>query len=130
MGAWGEGPTDNDTALDWLDRRVETPLALTIKDTLQGYLDGRMEPAQAEAAIALLVDYSSGPGGQKYLQINLAPAAEAEGLWGLAADVLRALMADEGWMGRWISRQAKVDVLQDLLGEVEEHGRSKSLQGP
>lgn len=71
MGAWGEDPMQNDTALDGLRARVEEPLATTIGETLIGYLQGAAQPAEAEAAAALLVDCSGPAGGAKYRGIDI-----------------------------------------------------------
>jgi hypothetical protein len=123
MGAWGEDPMQNDTALDWLRARVEEPLAATIGDTLTEYLNGTAQPAEAEAAVALLIDYSGPPSGAKYRGIDIGPEAEERGLWELAEKVVARMLADSSWIDSWLDPATKTDSLRALLDEVK--GRAK-----
>jgi hypothetical protein len=123
MGAWGEDPMQNDTALDWLKSRVEEPLAATIGDTLAGYLKGASQPAEAEAAVALLIDYSAPPSGAKYRGIDIGSEAEEQGLWDLAEKVVGQLLADSSWIDSWLDPATKIESLKGLLDDVK--GRAK-----
>jgi hypothetical protein len=123
MGAWGEDAMQNDTALDWLRAHVEEPLAATIAETMNGYLQGRTPPAEAEAAVALLIDHSGTPGAGRYRAIDLGPAAEERGLWDLAEKVVNRLLADSSWIDTWLEPAIKVDALKALLDDVQ--GREK-----
>src|SRR3954466_15522721 len=120
MGAWGEDPMANDTALDWMGAQVEAPLAAAIQDTFQGYLEGRRKPAEAEAAAALLVDYTTCPGVMKYRHIDLGPEAAERGLGRLGSEVIRRMMADESWINSWLDPGTKLRVLEELLAELQE----------
>jgi hypothetical protein len=123
MGAWGEDPMQNDTALDWLRARVEEPLAATIDDTLAGYLKGTVRPAEAEAAVAVLVDYSGAPSGAKYRGIDIGPEAEERGLWDLAEEVVGRLLADSAWIDSWLDPATKIEALRSLLDDVKGRAR-------
>lgn len=119
MGAWGEDPMQNDTALDWLRARVEEPLATTIGDTLTGYLNGTAHPAEAEAAVALLIDYSGPACGAKYRAIDLGLTADERGLWELAEKVVARMLADSSWIDSWLDPATKAESLKALLDEVK-----------
>ncbi|GAB7051469.1 DUF4259 domain-containing protein [Catenuloplanes indicus] len=113
MGAWGPGPLDNDTALDWQDAllRAATPAdrAVVIRDALAaatttGYLDYDLA---AEAIVAALVVAASMPGGQA-LRSSAGLPEEADGIpvaAGTPALALRALdriVADDSeWRALW-----------------------------
>ncbi len=125
MGAWGEDPMQNDTALDWLRARVEEPLAATIDDTLTGYLEGTAQPAEAEAAVALLIDCSGLPSRAKYRGIDIGPEADARGLWELAEKVVGRMLVDSSWIDGWLDPATKVESLKALLDEVK--GRVNAL---
>jgi hypothetical protein len=109
----------NDTALDWLRERVEEPLAETIGATLTGYLNGTTQPAEAEAAVALLIDYSGPSSGTKYCGIDIGPGAEERELWDLAEEVVGRLLADSTWLDRWLDPATKVESLKALLEDVK-----------
>src|SRR3954470_3746669 len=111
MGAWGEGPMSNDTALDWMASRIEAPLAAMIQDTLQGYLDGTMHPSEAEAAVALLIDLTSGVTGTKYRGIDLGHESAERGLWDLAIQAVERAKTDTAWITSWIDPRAKLGIL-------------------
>lgn len=123
MGAWGEDPMQNDTALDWLRARVEEPLAATIADTLAGYLYGTAMPAEAEAAVALLIDYSGSSSGARYRGIDVGPEAEERGLWELAEKVVNQLLADSSWIDTWLDPATKLESLKALLDEVKDRAK-------
>src|SRR5690242_16862429 len=119
MGAWGEDPMQNDTALDWLRARVEEPLAATIGDTQAAYLDGTAQPAEAEAAVALLVDYSGASTSARYHSIDIGPEAEERGLWDLAEKVVNRLLAESAWIDSWLDPATKVEALKALRDDVQ-----------
>jgi hypothetical protein len=123
MGAWGEDPMQNDTALDWLRARVEEPLAATIGDTLAGYLNGTAQPAEAEAAVALLIDYSGPRSGARYRGIDIGPEAEERGLWELAEQVVVRMLADYSWIDSWLDPQTKLESLKALLEDVRSRAK-------
>jgi hypothetical protein len=123
MGAWGEDPMQNDTALDWLRARVEEPLAATIGDTLTGYLNGAAQAAEAEAAVALLIDYSGPSSGARYRGIDIGPEAEERGLWDLAETAVARLLADSAWIDTWLDPATKGESLRIILDDVK--GRAK-----
>ncbi|QDV37793.1 DUF4259 domain-containing protein [Tautonia plasticadhaerens] len=118
MGVWGEGPMDNDSALDWMANSVESPFAAAIEEALRGYLEGRRAPAEAEAAAALLVDYTLCPGAMRYRHIDLSHEAKERGLWKIGIDAVERMMADIPWLDSWIDPDAKRLVLEDLKAEL------------
>jgi hypothetical protein len=123
MGAWGEDPMQTDTALDWLRSRVKEPLAAAIGDTLSGYLNGIAQPAEAEAAVALLIDYSGPSTGARYRGIDIGPEAEERGLCELAETVIGRLLTDSSWIDSWLDPGTKVESLKALLDELKGRAR-------
>jgi hypothetical protein len=108
----------NDTALDWVAARAEAPLAAAIEVALRGYLEGKTRPAEAEAAVALLVIHSGPHEGTKYRAIDLRHEAAERGLWDLAVKVIGELKNDAAWISSWLEPQTKLSVLDELSEDV------------
>lgn len=123
MGAWGENPMQNDAALDWMRERVEAPLGRMIGETLSRYLENKALPEEAEAAIALLLDYTGPSSGVRYRGIDLGPEAETQNLWHAAEDVVDRLMADSTWIATWLDPATKMGSLKVLLDEVRDRNK-------
>jgi hypothetical protein len=120
MGAWGEDPMANDTALDWLSSQIETPVAVSIHTAFRSYLDGAGNPAEAEAAAALLIEYTAPSQATKYRGIDLTQAAVELDLWRIGREVIERLLADEAWIDTWLDPGTKREVLRGLLTEMEQ----------
>ena len=124
MGAWGYQPMENDCAMDWLAGQVEQPLAVSIKNTILSYLSDTesddVKKHEAEAAIALLIDFSAAHSEHKYCAIDIIPLATQDGLWELAIRALSQLRKDEGWIGNWNDRKQKQQILENMVSNIHQ----------
>lgn len=106
MGAWGEKPYENDTALDWLGDATKPVVKKALK---RGTND------QARAAAQFMIDMSSKYG--IYIDPKLAELAIAR---------LEKILAHETWVSLWqdpnaIKRSLKSQIkkLQELEDEFD-----------
>ena len=105
MGAWGEGPYDNDRAADWFHDVVEgTGFRQKIRDGL-----GSGDPDLVRAAAWVI-----GVMGKVYVwPIDHLDDDRAE-----ARRALEALLADEDWMGSWGDRAAVQAAIEAQLASL------------
>ena len=91
MGAWGEGPYDNDTAADWLHEVFEE--TGFCERVIAGLATGRPDIVRAAAWVVGVL-------GEVYVwPIDRLDDDRAE-----ACRALEGLLADEEWMGTWGDR--------------------------
>jgi hypothetical protein len=123
MGAWGHKPMENDYALDWVASNCEQPLVNAIKNALQSFLSESsyddVKKHEAEAAVALLIDYSGTETQRKFSNINITHYANEGRLWDQAANVVKRLKEDQEWIGDWNSPEEKIMVLNGLLSDLD-----------
>ena len=110
MGAWAEGPFENDSALDWL-WEVERPVITVIANTLAKVKANKRGAWYMEgiAAAALLVEQS-----RSRPRINLAYEAAQRGLFDSALNALKVIAADREWIAEWEHPAKNLRVLERL----------------
>jgi hypothetical protein len=121
MGAWGHGSTENDEALEWIANHIEEPIITSIKECLEGFLadpSDDIKKHEAEAAVALLIDFTANLGSLKRCPINITQLAESAGLWDLGIQGIQLLRADHAWLQEWTTPTEKLAVLNALLSEL------------
>ena len=130
MGAWNEEPTGNDEAQEWIVNSVEQPMIDAIKTALSRFLEDSsddVQKAEAEVAVALLLDITAKAGGFRYVQLDASYIASEQGLWHMAVEAIKSLLLQKKWLAEWGNPQKKTDVLNQLLAELEtgERGEKK-----
>lgn len=125
MGAWGEGPFDNDSAADWsltVDD-ADDPVALTLETfravTQTGYVDSP-EATEAVAAAAWL---ASALPGAPTLPEGYAPKIEPPALTDELRDeavraLQRVLSEDSEWLELWREVEA-TDAVEGVRDVIE-----------
>lgn len=110
MGAWAEGPFENDSALDWL-WEIERPAIVVIAKTLLRVKANKRGDwyLEAIAAAALLVEQSKGRP-----RIDLSYEAARRGLFDSALQALKIIAADDEWLEEWKSPAKNRRVLEQL----------------
>jgi hypothetical protein len=122
MGAWGYEPTDSDSALDWLANAVEGPIAQAIKTALDRFQEDPTDDdkmCEAEAAVAVLLEFTSESPNSKYIRLHLGYIARREGLWSKAIAALKTLQANKMWLSEWNEPDKKWEALSRLLVDLE-----------
>jgi hypothetical protein len=123
MGAWSEQPTANDEALEWIANAVERPVIDAIRAALVRFLENKSDDvtkAEAEAAVALLLDLATNWATKRYVQFNFGDIASDQGLWDKAREVIIGLRSEKKWLEKWNSPEKKAGVLDQLLAEIDD----------
>jgi hypothetical protein len=105
MGAWGSGPLDNDTALDWVaDTGIEDLVAKVVRKALME--EPRTDHYEEQrAAIDMLLRFGAGP-------------EETVPLLELAQERLMEMLADEEYLADWVDRNEIEEALRAQIAEV------------
>jgi hypothetical protein len=131
MGAWGVQPMQDDNALDWVSNYVEEPLVERIEKTLKVYLksmadeedsdedvedqDDDVEEAEAEACVALLIDFTGVAIPWKYGVVDIRFQVNERKLWDLAVKVVDRMI--KFWKEQ--HHTEKIAVLKTLKAELK-----------
>lgn len=122
MGAWSEGPTENDLAQEWIANSIDMTIVGAISDALQRFF---VDPAddlrkcEAEAAIAVLLDLTGDMRGLKYMRFHIRSIANEVGLWDSAIRAIKTLQGDTKWLASWTNPEKKGAMLSHLHAELE-----------
>lgn len=128
MGDWSYEPTGNDYAEDWIENSVACPLTDAIKSTLVRYLEDPSDDVnklEAEAAAALLVDFTANAGGFKYLDYRTDILNTVPELLDKAIAAIKGLLSEDNWLAGYSNPQTKTAVLHRLLSELESQRASR-----
>ena len=102
MGAWGEGPLQNDRAADWLHELLDgTGFCDRVA---QGLASG--DPDQVRAAAWLVTVLG---------RVYVWPIDRLDADRAAARTALEALLADADWLGSWTEPEKARDAIQELL---------------
>jgi hypothetical protein len=130
MGAWGYGPFDNDSAMEWIDNDIGTPVLNSIRSKLtyfiqEGFNDD-VEKDKAMAAVALLVEFCHSPKtlAAASCPINLYFSAKEDDTFHLAITTVNLLLNDDTWINDWSYPEKKRQTLDDLLQRLRQLGTS------
>lgn len=137
-GAWGFGPFENDSALDWVHAEIEAPIATAIQRRLETPPEDRHEYDDVIAAAALLEALTFRepspqvqaqppgrakrwlPGGYpQKIAFNLNYEAEERHLWSLALGALEPIVNDVAWIATWTEPARKLQDLDELLKSLQ-----------
>lgn len=76
---------------------------------------------EAEAAIAILVDYTSRETPNNIYDFDISDLAQQYGLWNLASRVIINLVGDSAWHESWNDPELKKKSLINLYNKINEN---------
>jgi len=124
MGAWGDQPFQDDTALDWLGG-VQSEIARKVRQALRtGTGLNHYEYVEVIAAAEVL-DAATGYEGTRRLRqetrgvIGLHYEAEEQRLYSRAVRALKKIERDAAWFGTWQEPAKKRAVVRALRESLE-----------
>jgi hypothetical protein len=122
MGAWNEEPLGNDIAHEWLANSIAAPAMDAICAALRRFLaeaGDDAKKAEAEAAVALLIDLVGIKGRSKYADFDAGYMASQVGVWQDAIATIKLLRSDTTWLANWNYPDNKARVLDQLLADLD-----------